>query len=53
MNSMKNDTRANHLEADDVHLTKMRMKLLENLVMRQACGDCFVIIFFFWFHGLC
>ena len=29
MTSMKYDTRENHLVADDVLLTKMRMKLLE------------------------
>ena len=29
MSSMKYDTRENHLVADDVLLTKMRMKLLE------------------------
>ena len=31
MSSMKNDTRENHLEPDDVLLTKMRMKLLEEV----------------------
>ena len=29
MSSIKNDTRENHLQADDVLLTKMRKKLLE------------------------